>query len=270
MAIDWASDHFVRLYTRETEDDLLLSWEARAVWNELLKKFDKQGDLVARKGARTIAALIRYPVEVVERALPDLLEDGRLERNENGYRAPNYHAANYTPRSSAARKAYSRLATQIGHEPVVDAHTETPRHAETRSHTESHAEMDPAGDSRKPDNKMSRDATPSHTGECSRDKTSIRSDQGRSEHTQSRARARSGARKSPIRPDWTPSKASVERARVLGVDLEPAVAEFVAYWRSEGKAKADWDQAFEARLVELGERRKRKQPLPEERRIDEL
>lgn len=258
MSIDWASDHFVRLYTRETEEDLLLSWEARAVWNELLKKFDKQGNIVARKGARTIAALIRYPVEVVERALPDLLEDGRLEQTDNGFRAPNYEAANYTPRSSAARKAYSRLATQIGHHPVAAEPSDV-------------AGTDPAGDlqSSELDNKMSRDVTSSHGAEPPRDKTSIRSDQIRSGHTQSRARARSDGRSS-IPPDWAPSQAERDLAISLGLDVDAEAREFVAYWRSEGKPKADWDQAFRSRLEQRGQQRRRAGPKAEIRELNDL
>jgi hypothetical protein len=113
MATDWASEHFVRLYTRETDDDLLLSWEARAVWHELLKKFDKQGRLSTKRGARGLAALIRVPFDVVERAIAELVEDGRLKQEGGLFFAPNYQHANYTPRSPAARMHQLRTRTGL-------------------------------------------------------------------------------------------------------------------------------------------------------------
>src|SRR5678816_187087 len=106
MSLDWASEHYVRLFTKETEEDLLLSWEARALWHELLKRFDKHGFIKARQGARTIAALIRYPVEVVERCLPELLNDGRIDQLTDGLCAPNYKSANSTPVSYTHLRAH--------------------------------------------------------------------------------------------------------------------------------------------------------------------
>lgn len=244
MSRDWASDRFVRLYTDETEDDLLLSWEARAVWNELLKRFDKRGQLVARKGARTIAALIRYPVEVVEQALPDLLEDGRLERVDDGFRAPNYKAANYTPRSSATRKADERTRTQIGSLPV-----EVAVHADTREH-----------DKRELDNKMSRDVTSSHTESRAVTKV-LRSDQISTDHAQI---APARARRTTISEDWLPPEPLRIRAEELELDWKAETREFVAYWRGEGKPKVDWDETFRARIELRGEQRRRDR----ERRIN--
>lgn len=230
MAIDWASDHFVRLFTRDTEDDLMLSWEARAVWHELLRKFDKQGRLANRRGARGIAALIRVPVEVVERALPELLEDGRLVAVGEGYEAPNYQDANYTPRSTAARKEYSRRRTQLG---------SCESHEVTRSHDTSHG---------------------------------VYQDQGRSgsEHAQG---ARSRVRRSLISSDWLPPEPLRERAKELELDWEAETREFVAYWIGEGKAKADWEETFRARLEKRAEQLKhmrKRGRVEEERNVGEM
>jgi len=261
MSIDWASEHFVRLFTRETEDDLVLSWEARAVWNELLKRFDKHGFIKAKHGARTIAMLIRYPVEVVERALPDLLEDGRIVNQQDGYFAPNYQDANYTPRSAPARKAYSRERSQIGPRPVEDSLTAAddqigPCPVESSAGAPVQSGQSKSGN-RSTANGLSRESIESHAKENSRDKMSIRSDQGRSEHTQSRARARSDGRRTPLPPDWTPCQQARERAQELELDCDAEAAEFAAYWRSEGKSKADWNQAFLSRLEQRGQQRRR-------------
>jgi hypothetical protein len=110
VAIDWSNEFFARLYKMETDDDLLLSWEARAVWHEFLKKCDRSGLLTTKRGVRGVAALLRIPLEVVERVLQELLEDGRMRSVPNvGFVAPNYIEANYTPRSDKARQAESRL-----------------------------------------------------------------------------------------------------------------------------------------------------------------
>lgn len=106
MALDWSSEPYCRLFKRETDDDLLLSWQARAVWHELLKKFDRSGLIETKRGLKGLAALIRIPFEVVESAIPELLEDGRLRAvtQRNAFIAPNYMTANDTPRSNKARQ----------------------------------------------------------------------------------------------------------------------------------------------------------------------
>jgi hypothetical protein len=246
MAIDWASDHFVRLYTRETEDDLLLSWEARALWHELLKKFDKRGLLPTRRGARGISALVRVPVEVVERALPELLEDGRILETQTGYQAPNYQSANYTSRSSAARKADERTRTQIGRRPVAGTGAQEPSNGDEGY-------------------KMSHAVTESH-------EESLRSDQIRSDHAQGALSSR--ARRSVISSDWVPSEADRALAVELGLDPETEAKEFLAYWLGEGKPKADWNQTFRARLEKRAEFMRRRRPgasgAQEERDIRDL
>ena len=137
MAIDWANEPYVRLFKRETDDDLLLTWEARAVWHEMLKRFDRSGLLETRRGVRGLAAMLRIPIEVVERVLPELLEDGRVRSVPPvGFAAKNYIAANDTRRSDGARQAETRIrriqsalsSTNI----EIDRHTAS--HGVTPSH----------------------------------------------------------------------------------------------------------------------------------------
>lgn len=106
--MDWSNEPYVRVYTRETDDDLALSWEAMALWNQLLKRFDRSGFVETRRGARGIAAITRIPLPVVESALPELLEDGRLVAAEGGFIAPNYVAAQEAVKSDKQRQKDSR------------------------------------------------------------------------------------------------------------------------------------------------------------------
>lgn len=149
--MDWPNEPYVKVYTRETDDDLLLSWDARSVWNALLQKFDRSGCVDTKRGARGIAALIRAPLEVVERSLPELLADGRLqERRVNGaivgYLAPNFQAAQEASKSNRARQAESRArrrdtAERQAKEPIQESFGDpTFRLAIVPEHTLCHAE----------------------------------------------------------------------------------------------------------------------------------
>jgi hypothetical protein len=106
--MDWANESYVKVYTRDTDDDLALSWEARAVWDRLMKKFDRSGMFESKRGPRGIAAATQIPLLVVERVLPELLADGRLVAVDEGYLAPNYIAAQEASKSDKLRQKESR------------------------------------------------------------------------------------------------------------------------------------------------------------------
>jgi hypothetical protein len=262
MATDWASEHFVRLYTRETDDDLLLSWEARAVWHELLKKFDKQGRLSTKRGARGLAALIRVPFDVVERAIAELVEDGRLKQEGGLFFAPNYQHANYTPRSPAARMHQLRTRTGLhgagGGDTSGDGGTSHSASAET-------------GELNNYDNVDKERVTDSDA--ALRDVTArshIRSGSGQSKTKHSAAsRGRAGSR-CAIPADWEPRPRERELAEQLGVDCDSEAREFLVYWLGDGRAKADWDQTFAARLESVAKRKRTPGKPEEQRHVDEL
>lgn len=106
--MDWSNEPYVRMYTRETDDDLVLSWDAHSVWRAMLLKFDRSGTIETKRGARGLAALLRAPLEVVERALPELLTDGRLVEIDTGFLAPNFMAAQEANKSDRLRQKESR------------------------------------------------------------------------------------------------------------------------------------------------------------------
>ncbi|MGN6105450.1 MAG: hypothetical protein ACTHU0_10125 [Kofleriaceae bacterium] len=142
--MDWSNEPYVRLYTRETDDDLLLSWQARAVWHELMKKFDRSGLIETRRGVRGLAAMIRMPVEVVESALPELLEDRRLQQVERGYFAPNFLEAQTITKSDKQRQRESRERRRdAARESTSSPHTVTNRDDTSRAAEGGHAESRP-------------------------------------------------------------------------------------------------------------------------------
>lgn len=271
MALDWSSDHFVRLYTRETDDDLLLTWEARAVWHELLKKFDKQGRLTTKRGVRGLAALIRIPLDVVERVIPELVEDGRLSTEGNTFYAPNYQHANYTPRSSGARMAQLRTRTSL--HGAGGSGSEGADFAEgTRNGSSSHGasvsqdlDIEHVTDS----DAALREVTP---------RSHIRSDQGRAEAVHSaRTRggaisrsAKTGSSREAISPNWQPRREERELAEQLGFDPDEEAREFLSYWLGDGRAKSDWDQTFRSRLQAQAKHKRPARSQGEERRVDDL
>jgi len=75
--MDWPNERYVRVYTRDTTDMLLWSWQARTLWWDLLRKFSRAGVLdLGRHGLKGILAHIRTPWDVVEPAIKELLDDG--------------------------------------------------------------------------------------------------------------------------------------------------------------------------------------------------
>ena len=74
--MDWGSERYVRLYTRETVEIGAWAWQARALWPWLLARCDRDGRIpLGRHGRAGLARLVRLPVEVVAAGL-DGTEDG--------------------------------------------------------------------------------------------------------------------------------------------------------------------------------------------------
>lgn len=107
--MDWENERYVRLYTRETVDDLVLSWEAMALWHCLVKKFDRAGIIhVGVHGWKGLALLVKMPAAVVVPAGEELLTDGRIIMFAGKLVAPNFIEAQESKQSDKQRKAESR------------------------------------------------------------------------------------------------------------------------------------------------------------------
>jgi hypothetical protein len=223
VAIDWSNEPFARLYKRETDDDLLLTWEARAVWHEFLKKCDRSGLLETRRGVRGMAAMLRIPLEVVERVLQELMEDGRLRSVPNrGFIAPNYTGANEATRSDKARQADSRSKRRAA-----------------ALNTDNHVAEDSTA---------SRDVTSGHAE--SRDVTSVTHIISDHTHThisdsadEPRGKSKKGVKVALPEP-WSPR--AEERAKAVEdkLDCDAEADAFRDHHRARGNKFIDWDAAF--------------------------
>lgn len=106
--MNWSNERYVRLYTRDTSDWLLLSWQAQALLCLLLRKADRLGEIdLGRHGLKGVAAHVKMPWKVAEPALEELLADGVVHREDREGRLllvfKNYTIANESTSAGAER-----------------------------------------------------------------------------------------------------------------------------------------------------------------------
>lgn len=107
--MDWTDERYVRLYVRDTAEWIMLSWEARALFHEVLRKVDRAGVLaLGRSGTAGLAALTRMPPDVVARALDELAADGCVELLPERLVLPNFLEAQEARQGDAQRARESR------------------------------------------------------------------------------------------------------------------------------------------------------------------
>lgn len=207
--MDWENERYVRLYTRSTVDDSVLSWQARALWHELLRKFDRSGVIdLGRHGTKGISALVGIPSDVVTGALLELAEDGRVGFNEEGTRllAPNFLEAQEAKQSDKLRQARSRESRRALSQNVTECHDSS--HGVTSGHT------------------VSQPVTPSLA-------------------VPSLAKLTGGAgRAHRIPKEWKPNDKHIAKARKLGLDAEDEADTFRNHADSKGRTLLSWDAGF--------------------------
>jgi hypothetical protein len=108
IGLDYSNERYVRSYVRDTEEYLLLPWEARGLYWELRRKVDRSGLLKVRNGAASVVLLIRWPADVVERALDALLASGFVLEDDRGYLMPEFLPSEEAKQSVAQRARESR------------------------------------------------------------------------------------------------------------------------------------------------------------------
>jgi len=116
--MDWANEQWRKLFVRDTDSWLLLSWLARALFVFMLRKVDRAGVLETKRGPRGVAALVGMPLDQVEPALAELLEDGCVAIHDVGYVIPNFLDAQEARQSDAKRQRESRERRR-GRSPAV-------------------------------------------------------------------------------------------------------------------------------------------------------
>lgn len=139
MALDFANEPWVRVYKRDTVTLKLLTWQARALLWELLRKADRAGVVdVGDHGERGVAAMVGMPVDVVTAALAELLACGTVRGGAGCYVLPRFLDAQETPssdklraRESRARRRDDAIASVTKRDDTITNRddTVTPRHA---------------------------------------------------------------------------------------------------------------------------------------------
>lgn len=265
--MDWSNEEYVRLYTRETTDDLELSWEALALWHAMLRKLDRSGLMKAKNGWRSVAMATRIPVDVVLRAGAELINDGRVREVAGGFLAPNFIEAQTASKSDKARQresrdrrrreAYSQVIDSTNASHVV-SQAVTPGHDESRNVTLCSADpllCDPV-------------IGPTESASDSPGLAELKGkvDEATGDIGKQRARG------SQIPSDWSPHAEEREWCRVNGVNCDAEAEQFRDHHTARGTRFKDWRAGFRTwlRNARKWSRTQTRVPDPPQRRLKEL
>jgi hypothetical protein len=140
--VRWEDESYVRVFTRDTPDLAAMGWEARAVMWEVFRKMDRAGILeLGKSGRRGLSGLISIPLDVVNRAMDVLLEDGVLSMNGTTLFCKNFMAAQECTKSDKLRQKERRVRArddEMSQNVTPPSQNVTIRHAKTESVTRGH------------------------------------------------------------------------------------------------------------------------------------
>lgn len=99
----WPDENYVKLYTRETPNWLLLPWQSRLLFPAIMKKSDKAGLMdLGTDHERALAAYLSVPIEFVKAGLPALLDSGTCELRDGVLITPGFLEAQEARKTNAA------------------------------------------------------------------------------------------------------------------------------------------------------------------------
>ena len=135
----WSNERYVRIYTRDTAAMLLIEWDERALFWELLRRVDRAGVLqLDGFGAEGLAAHLRCPADVAARALAAWVRVGLLEDHGDKLLVPSHLDAQEARQSDTERQRASRERRRSTTRTL--SHGVTACHTESRPVTRSHGE----------------------------------------------------------------------------------------------------------------------------------
>lgn len=137
--MDYPNERFVKVYTRNDEDWLVLSWHAQSLLLHMVRAVDRAGVLETRRGPAGVAALLRGPLDVVEPALTELIREGHVEAHELGYVIPRHLEAQDASQSDRQRQRQHRERRRTGIASDTESHDVTNRDSERDDVTSGHA-----------------------------------------------------------------------------------------------------------------------------------
>ena len=139
--MNWQDEQFIKVYTRDTGEWTLLSWDAQALLLQILRKVDRSGVLqLGKHGVRVLPAALghREQAERITAALAELTADGCVVLRPECLVVPNFIAAQTSRQSDKARQQSARdrrRAESMGaslpadketSQNVTDCHLESP------------------------------------------------------------------------------------------------------------------------------------------------
>ena len=108
--LDFATEFYVRLYTRDTTSWNALGWEGQCLLPLLLRKADRAGiiPIGKRTPARALAALLHGPLDFIEVGITRLIEEGAVVHRGDDLVLPRFIEAQESVRPDAVRQRQRR------------------------------------------------------------------------------------------------------------------------------------------------------------------
>lgn len=232
LGLDYSDERYARLYTRDTPEWHVLTWQAKAVYCLLRRKVDRSGVVpLGRGGLRAVSALVGVPGDVGEPAMRELADSGYLDINAARVAVVEFVESETAVKSDALRQAESRARR--------GASNVTKRDTESRNVTESHTESHGVTES----HTASQNVTLYLTDPCLTDPdlTDQSLPPGPPSGGSATKAKRARVTKGPMPADYEPSDDIRALAATLGVDLARATAECRDYFGGKGQPMADWN-----------------------------
>lgn len=235
--MDWANERYVRVYVRDTVGTKRLSWEARCLFWELLRKVDRAGvlDLSGLEPADGLSVALDVPEDVASRCLAEWSRDGRATVEDGRIVVRSMIPAQETAQSDRARARESRERRAA----CAESQSVTPCHAPSRAVTASHAPSHSVTLSR-PDSPSVPSVPSKQTDQSAPDERApsesfADSVQGRvwNHYLKARARAMKAAGKRALNLALTPKRRAHLRARAKDSTEAELHAAVDALWASE-------------------------------------
>lgn len=122
--MDWENERWVKLYTRNTAELVVIGWEARALLWELMRQCDGAG-FIDTADPEELAVLCHMPSQHVTACHGTLLARGIIEEANGGLLIRNFLEAQDSRTSDKERKRRSRERQRLSKRSVTAGHSES-------------------------------------------------------------------------------------------------------------------------------------------------
>lgn len=103
--MDWANEHWVKLYIRNTPDWMGWPWQSRAIFPLLMRQCDRAGQIaLGRVGIAGLAAVLGMPIDVTQAGIDGLISDGCVTQRNAVVTVENFVEAQEAVTSNKERQ----------------------------------------------------------------------------------------------------------------------------------------------------------------------